>query len=86
MASFEVPTWTYQSFEVTQALFWASQGALVVKNPPANAGDISDVGLIPGLGRSSGGGHANRILQYSCLENLMDREAWGAIVHWVAES
>ena len=59
MASFEVPAWTYQSFEVTQALFWASQGALVVKNPPANAGDISDVGLIPGLGRSSGGGHAN---------------------------
>ena len=85
MASFEVPTWTYQSFEVTQALFWASQGALVVKNPPANAGDISDVDLIPGLGRSPGGGHG-KPLQHSCLEKLMDREAWGAIVHWVAES
>ena len=46
--------------------------ALVVKNPPANAGDIKGAGLIPGSGRSSGGGHGNP-LQYACLENLMDR-------------
>ena len=52
----------------------ASQVALVVKNPLANAGDTGDSGLIPGLGRSSGGGNGNR-LQYSCLENPMDREA-----------
>ena len=45
----------------------ASRVALVVKNPPANAGDIRDMGLIPGLGRSPGGGHGNP-LQYSCLE------------------
>ena len=58
----------------------ASQVAPVVKNTPANAGDIRDVGLIPGLGISPGGGHGNR-LQYSCLENPMDRGAWRAIVH-----
>ena len=51
---------------------------LVVKNLPASAGDLRDAGLIPGSGRSSGGGHGNP-LQYSCLENLMDREAWLAI-------
>ena len=50
----------------------ASQVSLVVKNPPANAGDIRDVGSIPGLGRSSGGGHGNP-LQYACLGNSMDR-------------
>ena len=48
--------------------------ALVVKNPLANAGDIRDAGSIPGLGRSPGGGHSNP-LQYSCLENAMDRGA-----------
>ena len=48
----------------------------MVKNPPANAGDIRDVGLILGLGRSPGGGHGNPV-QYSCLENLMDRGASG---------
>ena len=47
---------------------------LVVKNLPANVGDVRDVGLIPGLGRSLGGGHSN-LLQYSCLENAMDRGA-----------
>ena len=46
----------------------------VVKNLPANAGDVRDTGSIPGLPRSSGGGHGNP-LQYSCLENPMDREA-----------
>ena len=54
------------------------------KNPPANAGDIRDVGSIPGSGRSPGGGHCNP-LQYSCLENLMDRGAWRATVHRDAE-
>jgi len=47
---------------------------LVVKNPPANAGDMRDVGSIPRSGRSLGGGHDNP-LQYSCLENSMDRRA-----------
>ena len=56
---------------------WASQVALVVKNPPANAGGIRDVGSIPGSGRSPLGGHGNP-LQYSCLENPMDRGAWRA--------
>ena len=46
---------------------------LAVKNPPANAGDIRDTGSVPGLGKSSGGGHGNP-LQYSCLENATDRE------------
>ena len=48
---------------------------LVVKMPLANAGNIRDVGLIPGLGRSPGGGRGN-LLQYSYLENPMDRGAW----------
>ena len=52
----------------------ASQVALVVKNQPANAGDVRDTGLIPGLGRSPGEGYSN-LLQYSCLENPMDRGA-----------
>ena len=64
---------------------WASQVALVVKNLPANAGDIRDAGSIPGLGRSPGGGH-NNLLQYSCLENPMDRGTWQATVHRVAKS
>ena len=59
--------------------------ALVVKNPPANAGDTKDVGSIPGWGRSSRGGHGNP-LQYSCLENPMDRGVWQAPVHGVAKS
>ena len=47
----------------------------MVKNPPANAGDSRDTGLVPGSGRSHGGGNGNP-LQYSCLDNPMDREAW----------
>ena len=62
-----------------------SQVVLVVKNPPANAGDRRDPGLTPGLGRSPGGRHGNPF-QYSCLENPMDRGAWRAAVHGVAES
>ena len=56
----------------------------MVKNPSASAGDARDLGLIPGLGRSPGGGHGNP-LQYSCLENSMDRGAWRATDHRVAE-
>ena len=52
-------------------------GGAVVKSPPANAGDARDAGLIPGSGRSPGGGHENPH-QYSCLENPVDREAWEA--------
>ena len=58
---------------------------LVVKNLPVNAGDIRDVGSISVLGRSPGEGHGNP-LQYSCLENHMDRGAWQAIVHRDAKS
>ena len=63
----------------------ASQVVLVVKNLPANAGDIRDMGSTPGLGRSPGEGHGNP-LQYSCLGNPMERGAWWAIVHEVAQS
>ena len=59
--------------------------ALVVKNTPANAGDIRDAGSIPELGRSPGGGHGNP-LQCSCLVNAMDREAWQAIIHRMVKS
>ena len=57
----------------------------VVKNPSANAGDMRDMGLIPGLGSSPGGGHGNP-LQYFCLQNPMDRGAWWATVHRVTKS
>ena len=57
----------------------------MVKNLPANAGDIRDVGLIPGSGRSSGGGSDNP-LQDSCLENPMGRGAWWATVHGVTKN
>ena len=59
--------------------------ALVVKNPPANAGDIRDTGSIPGSGRSPGEGNGNP-LQYSCLENPMDRGACWATAYNVVES
>ena len=55
------------------------------KDPPDIAGDVSDVGSIPGLGRSPGGGHGSP-LQYSCLENVMDRGAWRATAYEVAKS
>ena len=51
----------------------------MVKDPPANAGDLTELALTPGTGRSPGGGHGNP-LKYSCLENPMDREAWQATV------
>ena len=58
---------------------------LVVKNLPSNAGDVRDLGLIPGSGKSPGEGHSNP-LQYSCLENPMDRGAWRVMVHRVTKS
>ena len=58
---------------------------LVVKNLPVSVGDVTDAGLIPGLGRFPGRGHGNP-LQYSCLENPMDRGAWQAKVHGMAKS
>ena len=64
---------------------WASQMVLVVKNPLASARDMRDVSLIPGSGRSPGGRNDNP-LQYSCLENPMDRGPWQATVHRLAES
>ena len=57
----------------------------MVKNPLANAGGIRDAGLIPGWGRSPGGGHSNP-LQCSCLENSMDRGAWWSLVQGSTES
>ena len=57
---------------------------IVVKNLPANAGDIRDAGSIPGLGRFPGKGNGNR-LQYSCLEKPMDRGAWQATIHEVTK-
>ena len=57
----------------------------MVKNSPANAGEVKYAGLIPGLGRSPGGGHDN-LVQYSCLGNPLDRGAWWATVHRVEKS
>ena len=59
--------------------------APVIKNPPANAGDIGDTGSIPGSGRSPGGGHGNP-LQYSCLKNPMDKGSWQSTVHGITKS
>ena len=56
-------------------------GVSVIKNPPANTGDV---GSIPGSGRSPGEGNGNP-LQYSCLENPIDRRDWYAIIHWIAK-
>ena len=60
-------------------------GTIVVKNLNANAGDAGNKGLIPGAGKSPGGGHGSP-LQYSCLENPIDRGVWQAIVHGGAKS
>ena len=76
---------TYLYFDVSYSPWWASQVTLVVKNLPANAGDIRDADSIPGWGRSPGGGHSNP-LQYLCLENPMDRGVWWAVVHGVTKS
>ena len=74
-----------RSLKEIQRLRMASQVALVVKNPPANAGDVRDGGSVPGLGRLPGGRHDNP-LQYSCLKNPMDRGAWSATFCGVRQS
>ena len=90
-------TWNLRAFRVREAWLlyilasfgiwslWASQMALVVKNPRASAGDTRAEGLIPGSRRSPGEGNSNP-LQYSCLENSVDRGCWWAVVHGVAKS
>ena len=83
--SFFSPSYLSIFVKIQLTIPWASQVVSVVKNPPANAGDVRDAGLIPGSGRSPGGGHGNS-LQYSCLENLMNRGAWQATVHGVTEN
>ena len=76
----------YSSYICNPIFFpWSSQVALAVKNLPANAGDSGEAGSIPGSGRSPGGGHDSP-LQFSCLENPMDRGAWLATIHGVAKS
>ena len=60
-------------------------GDSVVKNPPANAGDTGDKGLIPGSGKSPGEEHGN-LLQYSCLDNPVVNGAWWATIHGIAKS
>ena len=60
-------------------------GSSAAKNPPANAGDAGDTGLIPGLGKSPGEGNGNP-LQYFCMENSMDRGVWRVTVHRVTKS
>ena len=71
---------TIEGLNNNDALTMGFPGVTIVKNPAANAGHLRVMDSIPGLGRSSGGGHGNP-LQYSCLENSRDREAWQAIVH-----
>ena len=66
-------------------IYRASEVKLVVKNLPINEGDIRDAGLIPRWERSPGGGHGNP-LQFSSLENPMDRRAWQSTVHSVSQS
>ena len=67
------------------AYTYASQVALVAKNPPANAGDTEDMSSIPGTGRSSGVGNGNP-LQYYCLENPTDRAAWQVTAHGISKN
>ena len=75
----------YCEFIYIYSYAWASQVELVVKNPPASAVDPRDASLIPGSGRSPGGGNGY-LLQYSCLENPTDSGAWQVKVHRVAKS
>ena len=74
-------------FKITYpwSCWWASQVVLVVKNPFPKEGDSRDMGFLPALERSPGGGHGNP-LQYSCLKYLMDRGAWWATVHRVSKT
>ena len=74
-----------KEIEHNQVVITASQVELVVKNLPAHAEDVRDVRLIPGSGRCPGEGNGN-LLQYSSLENPMDRGAWQVVVHGVTKS
>ena len=78
-----ITQYQHKHYMIIQNVTRASQVVLVVKNP-GNAGDVRDVGSIPGLGRFPGGGHSNSH-QYSCLENPRDRGAWQATVHRLAK-
>ena len=79
----KILTWGIR--RLNRTLSWERQELLVVKNLPDHVGDIRDPSLIPGSGRSPGGQHSNP-LQYSCLENPMDRRGWWATVHRVTKS
>ena len=83
--SFSRRFWCTLIFENHCFSLWASQVELVGKNLPANSGDVRDEGSNPGLGRFLGGGHGNS-LQYSCLENPMNRGALWTTVHRVTKS
>ena len=77
--------WNDYSYSWIKCAMFLIGSFSVVKNLPAKAGDKRDVGSVPGSGRSPGEGHGNP-LQYSCLENPMDKGAWRAIVHRVTQS
>ena len=75
----------YLHLTYAHTLIWASQVALVVKNPLANAGDMRNMGSVPESGRFPGGGNGNP-LQNSCLGNPVDRGVWWAAVHGISKS
>ena len=87
LVSLSMPNQTSMNvtFFISLSALRTSEVALVVKILPNNAGDLRDVGLISRSGRSPGGGHG-KLLQYSSLENSMDRDVWRATVHRVAKS
>ena len=74
----------YSIYPTSDTFLFGLLGGTSINNPPASTGDIRDAGSMPGSGRSLGGGHGNS-LQYSCLENPMDREAWWTVVYRALE-
>ena len=85
VSNFIVLIFYVEWIETCPVAWGAFQVAVVIKNLPASAGDIREAGSIPGSGRSPGEGSGNP-LQYSCLENPMDRRTWWATVHGAAKS
>ena len=85
MRVLQVPTMPTENLKITTENLGVSQVALVVKNPPVNAGDLKEVDSTAGSGKSPGRGHGNP-RQYSCLENPLDRGPWWATVHGVIKS